>query len=156
MKFLNYLSVLIFLLLAKDVAAQTITVTSLQELEFGSFFASDNIGGTVAISNNGAWTSSGNFQLINSYPHHAAIFRISTESVSDVKVEVESYAVNLTKPDGTTLFLTANLPDSAVYTVSYLAPVEVSIGGSLDISSEAGSSPGNYVGNVSIKVTVVP
>lgn len=133
--------------------AQNIFISAEQELSFGNFYFSGKSGGTVTISNNGTWSSTGNIHQINS-TYQPAGFIISTDSPVPVKIQVSTPSSALTNAEGKSMSLTLNEPDKVVHSIQEGSPVQVFLGGTLEIDPEAVSSPGGYSGNISIRVTI--
>lgn len=133
--------------------AQNIFVSAEQELSFGDFYFSGKSGGTVSISNEGIWSSTGNVHQISS-TYQPAGFIISTDSRTPVKIQVEAPTRIPTNAEGKSISLTLNEVDTMYHSVQEGSPVHVFLGGTLKIDPEAVSSPGGYSGNISIRVTI--
>lgn len=139
--------------IAGQITAQNIFVSAEQELSFGDFYFSGKSGGTVSISNEGIWGSTGNVHQINS-TYQPAGFIISTDSRIPVKIQVDTPTGILTNAAGNSMSLELNEVESIYYSVQEGSPAQIFIGGTLKIGPEAVSSPGGYSGNISIRVTI--
>jgi len=154
---LNLLKSLLLVLLffvCSTARSQDIYITVEQNLVFGDFYLSSGTdSGTVSVSNNGEWSSTGNIhQLLSN--HQPAVFNISTKSKTPVNVRVEVMTGTLSNENGYTISL--NPQDSGVQfcKVQKGLPVTISIGASLEITPKNKNDQGDYQGNISITATV--
>lgn len=144
-----FISVLLFFMFSLPAHSQ-ITVTKIQDLSFGSFFATTSGTGTVTISNTGTRSSS-NVILVTS-TFNQAIFRLSARG----KQNIASYTIgniNLTGSNGGSVSLTFGTPTPAApYSMNNNATQDVSVGGTLTISTSASNPPGTYSGTFTFTV----
>jgi hypothetical protein len=154
---LNLLKPLLFVLLFLDGAvaqSQKIHIAVEQNLFFGDFYLSSGTdSGTVSLSNNGEWSSTGNIHqlLSNQQP---AIFNISTKSKTPVTVRVEVITGNLSNENGYAISLHPEDSGIQFYKVKRGFPETISIGGTLRITPKNKNYQGNYKGSISITATV--
>lgn len=121
-----------------------------QELKFGEFFVSNNSSGSVTVSSNGDWSSSGNVHLLGA-TQQPATFIISTDNSTPVTVQVQAFALRFQNPAGEEIPFRLSTVEPSVYTVQAGSPVRVKIGGTVDISPET-SSMGHFSGRISLSV----
>lgn len=140
-------------LMAVTSPAQNIYITTEQDLNFGEFFMSGPAGGTIQISDSGAWNSSGEIQLLNP-SHQPAVFLLSTDSPTPVEVQVETPSTNLTNAYGKKMILQLNSPGFTSHTIRLGVPKRITLGGTLSMDAEIGNSPGAYSGSILIRVMI--
>lgn len=152
MKPLKIFFIGLFSSLAGNLMAQNISVHSEQELSFGTFYFSEGTGGTIKISDRGEWSSSGNAHLVIQN-HHPAVFIISTDSPEPIDVQVETFAQAMQSPAKQNLYLSLDkLP--SIYTIQAGSPVQIILGGLLQIDPNTTTISGSYNGDVSLRVTL--
>ena len=149
----SLLFVLLFLVSAV-AQSQKIYITTEQNLFFGDFYLSSGTdSGTVSLSNNGEWSSTGNIHqlLSNQQP---AIFNISTKSKTPVNVRVEVMTGTFINAKGNTISLHPEDSGIQFCKVKRGFPEIISIGGTLKITPKNKNYQGNYKGSISITATV--
>jgi hypothetical protein len=147
------LFVLLFLVGAV-AQSQKIHIAVEQNLFFGDFYLSSGTdSGTVSLSNNGEWSSTGNIHqlLSNQQP---AIFNISTKSKTPVNVRVEVMTGTFINAKGNTISLHPEDSGIQFCKVKRGFPEIISIGGTLKITPKNKNYQGNYKGSISITATV--
>lgn len=150
---MNLLKSVLFVLLffACAVAqSQKFHIAVEQNLVFGDFYLSSGTdSGTVSVSNNGEWSSTGNIhQLLSN--HQPAVFNISTKSQTPVHVRVDVTTGTLINANGYAISLDPKDSGIQFYKVQRGFPVTVSIGGSLKITPKNKNYQGDYQGSISI------
>lgn len=149
MKPLKMIFLGLLFLLAANLSAQNIYIYPEQALEFGDFIVADN-GGTVTVTNTGMRSSSGTVQLLNS-EYYPAIFTISTDNLTPIGIRVEVSKEVLMNAEGTAMMMASVSPTANTYTIQAGKPVQVKIGGTIQMNSGV-FSPGEFQGNISITV----
>jgi len=148
-------SLLVLLFLVGALArSQKIDIAVEQNLFFGDFYLSNGTdSGTVSLSNNGEWSSTGNIhQLLSN--HQPAVFNISTKSKTPVNVRVEVMTGTFINANGNTISLHPEDSGIQFCKVKRGFPVIISIGGTLNITPKNKNYQGNYKGSISITATV--
>lgn len=149
----SLLFVLLFFICA-IARSQKIYIAVEQDLFFGDFYLSSGTdSGTVTLSNNGEWSSTGNIHQLRSN-HQPAVFNISTESQTPINVGVEIMTGNLINPNGYAISLDPKDSGIQFYKVQRGFPVRITIGGSLKIIPKNEYYQGDYQGNISIRGTI--
>ena len=134
------------------VQAQTIVVTNDQGLGFGSFSQTGDAGGTVAISNTGTRTATGDVVLISS-SYFYSIFTITSTSATPLTVTIDQPTAQLTDGNGNSISLQLGVSEPESPQVSSAETAEVHIGGTLTLGTRAQTPPGTYSGEVLITFT---
>ncbi|HSP12961.1 MAG TPA: DUF4402 domain-containing protein [Salegentibacter sp.] len=133
--------------------AQNIQISTEQDLHFGEFHMSGNTGGTVMVSDSGAWNSTGGIHLLNP-THQTAVFLLSTDSPTPVEVQVETPSSSLSNADGKQMTLRLNSQGITSHIISQGNPKNIALGGTLSMDAEIGISPGAYTGSVLLRVMI--
>lgn len=150
---MKFLTTVFITFMAATSPAQNINISTEQDLSFGEFYISGTTGGTIEISDSGTWNSSGGIQLLNP-THQPAVFLLSTSSPTPVEVQVETSSSSLTNAEGKKMILRLNSTGITSYTISQGTPKKISLGGTLRMDADIGNSPGDYSGNVLIRVMI--
>lgn len=128
--------------------SQVISVTTVQNLNFGAF-SQGSSGGTVIISNSGSRTATGTVVPLNlGKQYFQAIFEVEA-SVNTIVSILNGPDETLTGSNGGTMSLHIGNSDPGSPFVSTIAPpgrTQVTIGGTLSIGNPASSPPGTYSG----------
>lgn len=143
----------IITLMSVTSSAQNIYISTEQDLRFGDFHMPGNTGGTVMISDSGAWNSTGGIQLLNP-THQTAVFLLSTDSPTPVEVQVETPSATLSNANGKKMTLRLNSQGITSHLISQGNPKNISLGGTLSMDADIGISPGDYTGSVLLRVII--
>lgn len=133
--------------------AQNVHISTEQDLRFGDFHMSGNFGGTIMVSDSGAWNSSGDIQLLHP-THQPAMFLLSTDSLTPIEVQIETPTSTLSNFEGKKMTLRLNSQGITSHTISQGNPKHLTLGGTLSMDAEIGNSPGEYNGNTLIRVMI--
>lgn len=134
-------------------AAQNIYVYPEQDLTFGSFYLSGGTGGTVTVSNTGEWSSTGDVNIIGAGPR-PAVYSIVTDSPIPITVEVETLSGTLSNSSGKEMNLEAGETNTELYLIQQGSPLQIFVGGRLEVDAKTASSPGDYNGQAWIRVSL--
>lgn len=141
----------LLLLLSSFSASSQITVTSVQNFNFGSFYQG-NSGGTVDVSATGSRTATGDIILMNTVVSGSqAIFEI--EAPAGTIISLSCPDATLTGSNGGSLTLHfSNTDPGSPFNTTAVAPdrTRVQMGGTLTVGSRVTSPPGTYQGTFSI------
>lgn len=129
------------------------SVTSDQDLTFGTFCPSSSSGGTVTVSNTGTRSATGNVILFTS-SYTEAIFTFYAENRYRTV-----YSITTNSPrtlsrvgGGGTMKLTVGSPKPATFAVSKNRFKSFSIGGTLTVGSITANPGGDYTGTFTVTV----
>lgn len=132
-------------------AFSQVTVTKLQDLSFGTFFATTSGTGTVTISNTGARSSSGVVLITSTF--NQAIFRLRATKGKKNITAINVGTINLSGSNGGTVSLVFGTPDPAApFSMNNNTNRDVSIGGVLTVGTVASNPAGSYSGTFTFTV----
>lgn len=141
------LSLLILLIsMFKMVLSQPIVITNTQDLNFGIFCQSDDIGGTITVSNTGTRSSTGNVTLIGQTFSYAA-FTITTDSTNQFSLQIDKPAISLSGSNGGSMLLQIGTSNPEFPSLVLGSPAIVYIGGTLTLGTRLENPSGSYSGN---------
>lgn len=143
------LSLLILVLLTSMfnvVLSQPIVITNTQDLNFGIFCQTDDIGGTVSVSNTGSRSATGNITLIGETFSYA-VFTITTDSTDLFSLQIDKPAISLSGSNGGSMLLQIGTSNPEFPSLVAGSPATVYIGGVLTVGSRSENPSGTYSGN---------
>ncbi|MEP7237091.1 MAG: DUF4402 domain-containing protein [Ferruginibacter sp.] len=133
-----------------------LTIYTVQNMSFGAF-SIGNSGGTVAISNNGTRSVTGDVLGLNmGTPYFHAIFDVDGPQGAIVSI-LNGPDVTLTGSNGGSMSMHIGNSDPSspfLITVAQPARTQVNIGGTLTVGNAAANPPGNYSGTFYITFNV--
>ena len=152
MKSINLILILTIFLVFQTGTSQSINVVNVQGLEFGAFyFTGDSVGTTITVSNTGIWSATGNLNRVNS-TYQAAAFTISTDSETEISVQVDRPIINIFNNKGESISLETGVSYPEFPIVQQGFPAQVLIGGTLNVISEV--STGDFSGEILINFSI--
>jgi hypothetical protein len=145
-------SVCLLLLFGSTATYAQITISSIQDLSFGTLLTTGT-GGTATISNQGVVTTTGNVIALSSPAPTEAIFRISNSSSKNKNVSsiTKPSYVTLTRSGGGSMRLVFGTPSpNPSFSVPRHSYTDMSIGGTLTIGTITANPAGDYSATFSI------
>jgi hypothetical protein len=135
---------------AVPVHGQVESVTTIENLGFGSF-SNGGSGGTIIVSSSGSRSSTGSIILLNlGQPHSQALFDVVAPAGTIISITNGTDAT-LNGNNGGVMTLTLGPSDpSSPFVADPSGTTRVSLGGTLTIGSTASSPPGTYTGSLYI------
>ena len=130
----------------KMVLSQPIEITNTQNLNFGIFCQTNDIGGSVTVSNTGTRSATGNVTLIGQTFSYAA-FTITTDSVNNFFLQISTPSINLSGTNGGSMLLQIGTSNPEFPSVVIGSPAIVYIGGRLTVGTRSENPTGSYSGN---------
>lgn len=130
----------------KMVLSQSIAITNTQDLNFGIFCQTDDIGGTVTVSNTGTRSATGNITFIGQTFSYAA-FTITTDSINQFSLQIDKPAISLSGSNGGSMLLQIGTSNPEFPSLVIGSPAIVYIGGTLTLGTRSESPSGMYGGN---------
>jgi hypothetical protein len=136
---------------------QSITVTATQNICFGKFCVTGNLGGTITVSYDGERTATGGIVLLPGYPvAEPAVFEVKLCPGKNVSINFDA-TTNVSAANGVLLKMeigpTEKGLNGAVFTTNTdcNSTTSLRVGGTIHISGKA--MPGNYSGifNITFK-----
>lgn len=129
-----------------------LTVSTTQNLSFGTF-ASTGTGGTVVVSSTGVGSATGNVVLITGSAVSAATFRLTAHTGNNRITSITySNTITLTRSGGGgTMTMTLGTPSpNTSFKINGNQSKNVSIGGTLTVGTTTANPGGSYTGSFSL------
>jgi hypothetical protein len=143
---LRLLLFILFILMFKMVLSQPIEITNTQDINFGIFCQTDDIGGTVTVSNTGTRSATGNVTLIGQTFSYAA-FTITTDSTDQFFLQIDKPAISLSGSNGGSMSLQIGTSNPEYPSLVIGSPAIVYIGGTLTLGTRSENPSGTYSRN---------
>lgn len=129
-----------------------LTVSTIQNLSFGTF-ASTGAGGTVVVSSTGVGSATGNVVLMSNSVEHQAIFHLTytgnKKNVTSINIPA---SVTLTRTGGLgTMHMVFSTPNpNPSFQINANSSIDLSIGGTLTVGTIVANPSGSYTGSFSL------
>ncbi|MCX6270587.1 MAG: DUF4402 domain-containing protein [Bacteroidetes bacterium] len=123
----------------------SLTVSTQQHLDFGSFCITGPTGGTITVSNTGVRTATGDISLIGS-SCSVAIFIVEVP-VGTSLITVLEPDTKLSSNNGESITLHTGTSEPAFPYTTISGTTEIQVGGTLTVKGSQVNPPGNYRGD---------